>query len=115
MIHNRGKTAAMPPLVSLEENPRLYLLNRSDRLNRMCRLNAPAVVLCAEVRLINQANEVLINLEKPGLAAAFAAQGYLTEPVLRAEYARCMDLLADIPGDTLEVRLNRMLVILSDM
>lgn len=99
----------MPPLVTLNENPRLYLLNRSDRLNRLCRLDAPAVILCAEVRLINQANEVLIQREKPGLAEAFAAQGYFTEPVLRAEYARCMDLLGDVPGDTLEVRLNQLL------
>lgn len=92
---------------TLASNPRLYLRNRANRLERLCTLDAPAVVLNAEVRLIDQANDVLLRKEAPDLLTVLASNGFLTEAALRETHTTCMNTLAGVPGETLEQRVTR--------
>lgn len=50
---------------TLREQPRLYLENRANRLDRLCQLNAPTIILRGEVALILQALEEVIRQEEP--------------------------------------------------
>ncbi len=42
---------------SLQENPKLYLKNRAERLVRLVELDAPQMIIENEVKLVNRALE----------------------------------------------------------
>lgn len=52
---------------TLREEPRLYLSNRANRLDRLCQLKAPAIVLRGEVALILQALAEVVRQEEPAV------------------------------------------------
>lgn len=48
---------------TLEEEPRRFLSMRANRLHKLCELKAPALVIRGEVKLVNQAMEVIARQE----------------------------------------------------
>lgn len=50
---------------TLRDNPRLYLAGRANRLDRLCTLKAPAIILRGEVALILQALTIVVQQEEP--------------------------------------------------
>ena len=60
----------MPQIVTLSEDPRAYLSNRANRLDRLCQLKAPASILRGEVALILQALAEVVKQEEPGVAGS---------------------------------------------
>jgi hypothetical protein len=52
---------------TLRENPRLYLHNRANRLNRLCELKAPPIILRGEVALVLQALAEVVKQEEPNV------------------------------------------------
>jgi hypothetical protein len=91
---------------TLTEDPRRFLCSRTKRLEKLCTLAAPATILNSEVKMLVQAIDALLRKEEPATAELYS----LIEPEdFREQYMRCMDLLNDVPGETLEDRLNRLL------
>lgn len=52
---------------TLQEDPRLYLSNRAERMTMLVRLKAPAIVLRMEVALILQALAEVVRQEEPNV------------------------------------------------
>ena len=91
---------------TLTEDPRRFLCNRAKRLEKLCVLAAPATILNGEVKMLLQAVDALLRKEE----AEFMQTYDLTEPEdFRTQYMRCMDMLGDVPGETLEDRINQLL------
>jgi DNA-directed RNA polymerase beta' subunit len=88
---------------TLTEDPRRFLGNRARRLEKLCTLVAPAAIINGEVKMLAQAVDALLRKEEPGLMQVYD----LAEPEdFREQYMRCMDMLGDVPGTTLEDRLT---------
>jgi hypothetical protein len=89
---------------TLSEAPKLYLTNRANRLERLCRLDAPVSLLRSEVLLILEAMTAILKAEPP-VENQLTAFSVTTAPDI---INRCMDMLADVPGETLEDRVSKL-------
>lgn len=57
----------IPTTATLKEAPRRYLQNRANRLERLCQLNAPPIILRGEVALVLQALAEVVRQEETSI------------------------------------------------
>lgn len=74
---------------TLRERPRLFLENRANRLNRLCQLDAPTIILRGEVALILQALEEVIRQEEPMISDVIVSHVEGLRAELTKEAAQC--------------------------